>query len=133
MILIVGEDLSFMQHSQIIVNPEQGHEIFMKKDRNFFKENPHESYYLRERFEDESLRDSPPYILVFNTGKGTRLRVPYYSSSVSDAILNGLKKSIEGSSRLWKNLYLNLSLSSGSTKTKVLAKNNSVNSYDINL
>ena len=81
-----------MNNSQIIVNPERGEELFMKTDRNFFKKNPNESFYLRERFEDEIMPDSPPYVLVFNLGKGIRIRLPYYKSTVSDEEIKQVKQ-----------------------------------------
>ena len=73
------------------MNPEQGDERFMKADRNFFKKNPEKDFYLRKRFEDERMPDSPSYVLVFNIGQGVRLRLPYYKSTVSDEELKQVK------------------------------------------
>ncbi len=81
-----------MKTSQIIVNPERGDEAFMRADRSFFQKNPDEFFYLRERFDDESMPDSPPYVVVFNFGKGIRFRIPYHKSTVSDEDIKQLKK-----------------------------------------
>ncbi len=71
---------------------ELGEEVFVKADRSFFKNNPDESFYLRERFNDELMPDSPPYVVVFNLGKGMRFRIPFYKSTLSDEDIKQIKK-----------------------------------------
>ncbi|MDJ0574539.1 MAG: hypothetical protein QNJ65_05170 [Xenococcaceae cyanobacterium MO_234.B1] len=81
-----------MNTSQIITNPELGEEAFMEADRSFFKNNPDKVFYLRERFNDELMPDSPPYVVVFNFGEGIRFRIPYHKSAVSDEDVKQLQK-----------------------------------------
>lgn len=74
------------------MNSQLGEEVFMEADRSFFKNNPDKSFYLRERFNDESMPDSPPYVVVFNLGDGMRFRIPFQKSTLSDEDVKQLKK-----------------------------------------
>ena len=76
------------------VYPEQGGELFMEKDREYFREHPEDECYLRERFKGEP-HNCPflvPYMVVFNVGNGMRMRLPYQKSSLSIDDIEKLKR-----------------------------------------
>ena len=82
-----------MTQNQVFICTESldHRENFREKDKRFFKDNPHQSFYLRARLENEILPHSPPYIVVFKLGRHERLRFPWYESTISDDEIKQLK------------------------------------------
>jgi len=76
------------------VYPEQGGELYMEKDRAYFREHPEDECYHRERFvgEPHNCPFPVPYMVVFNLGNGLRMRIPYQKSSISTDDIEKLKR-----------------------------------------
>ncbi|MDJ0589361.1 MAG: hypothetical protein QNJ72_05090 [Pleurocapsa sp. MO_226.B13] len=68
---------------------------YMKADREFFRQNPEQEFYVRKRFAGEMLEGNPPNVIVHQMAQGLRVRFPCSKDSVTAQDLAEMTKELQ--------------------------------------